>query len=120
LCVDKSRQPGFKRLLEAGGAKVTACRPPFKNTHEFTHAFLDLVKTKVDVSELSVLQDDGVWCLKPDYIAEYLMQEPPPRPQRYQVPELTALAESSKAVSSQSKKRKGDHDTTSCDKRPRV
>ena len=80
----------------------------------------DLVKTKVDVSELSVLQDGGVWCLKPDYIAEYLMQEPPPRPQRYQVPELTAHAESSKAVSSQSKKRKGDHDTTSCDKRPRV
>lgn len=40
LCVDKSRQPGFKRLLEAGGAKVSGSRPPFKNTHEFTHAFL--------------------------------------------------------------------------------
>ena len=40
LCVDKSRQAGFKRLLEAGGAKVSGCRPPFKNTHDFTHAFL--------------------------------------------------------------------------------
>lgn len=40
LCVDKSRQPGFKRLLEAGGAKVTGSRPPFKNTQDFSHAFL--------------------------------------------------------------------------------
>jgi len=40
LCVDKSRQPGFKRLLESGGAKVSGFRPPFKNTQEFTHAFL--------------------------------------------------------------------------------
>ena len=40
LCVDKSRQPGFKRLLESGGAKVSGFRPPFKNTQDFTHAFL--------------------------------------------------------------------------------
>lgn len=120
LCVDKSRQPGFKRLLEAGGAKVSASRPPFKNTDEFTHAFLDLPKTKVDVSELSLLQRDGVWCLKPDYIAEYLMQDPPPRPQKYQVPELSAQSETNKPVSSQSRKRKGDHDLTNCDKKQRV
>ena len=40
LCVDKSRQPGFKRLLEAGGAKVLAIRPPFQTIEGATHAFI--------------------------------------------------------------------------------
>ena len=42
LCVDKSRQPGFKRLLEAGGAQVVRVRPPFDDTDGVTHAFIGL------------------------------------------------------------------------------
>ena len=43
LCVDKSKQAGFKRLLEAGGAKVVASRPPFHYISGVTHAFLGSV-----------------------------------------------------------------------------
>jgi hypothetical protein len=40
LCVDKLRQPGFKRLLEAGGAQVVGSRPPFNNIDNVSHAFI--------------------------------------------------------------------------------
>jgi len=119
LCVDKSRQPGFKRLLESGGAKVSGFRPPFKNTQDFSHAFLDLSKTKVEASDLDSLQMNNVWCLKPDYIAEYLMQDPPPPPQKYLLAELVTRAEPDRPGLCQSRKRKGD-DITGLDKRARV
>ena len=79
----------------------------------------DLSKTKVDASDLNTLQRDNVWCLKPDYIAEYLMQDPPPPPQKYLLTELVAPAEPDRPVPGQSRKRKGD-DLTGGDKRARV
>ena len=81
--------------------------------------FSDLSKTKVEASDLSLLQNDNVWCLKPDYIAEYLMQEPPPPPQKYLLPEMAKLAEPDRPVSSQSRKRKGEDDISG-GKRARV
>lgn len=82
--------------------------------------FSDLSKTKVEASDLSLLQSDNVWCLKPDYIAEYLMQDPPPPPQKYLLPEIAKLAEPDGPVSSQSRKRKGEDDISGGDKRARV
>lgn len=78
--------------------------------------FPDLSKTKVEASDLNLLQRDHVWCLKPDYIAEYLMQDPPPPPQKYLLAELVVPAEQGPC---QSRKRKGD-DMTGVDKRARV
>lgn len=40
LCIEKARQPGFKRILEAGGAKVNHVQPPFNNTEGATHAII--------------------------------------------------------------------------------
>lgn len=47
LLVEKSKEMCFKRLLEAGGAKVLAVRPPFTNHLDASHAFFDLHKVKV-------------------------------------------------------------------------
>ena len=74
----------------------------------------------MEASDLSLLQSDNVWCLKPDYIAEYLMQDPPPLPQKYLLPEIAKLAEQDRPVSSQSRKRKGEDDISGGDKRARV
>ena len=75
---------------------------------------------KVVASDLNLLQKDNVWCLKPDYIAEYLMQEPPPPPQKYLLRELATLVEPGRPVPPQSRKRKGDDDISGGDKRARV
>lgn len=40
LCIEASKQPGFKRILEAGGGKVLAIRPPFECIEGATHAFI--------------------------------------------------------------------------------
>ena len=40
LCIEPSKQPGFARILEAGGAKLLCEKPPFVNISGATHAFI--------------------------------------------------------------------------------
>uniref|UniRef100_A0A8C1NYD4 DNA topoisomerase II binding protein 1 n=1 Tax=Cyprinus carpio TaxID=7962 RepID=A0A8C1NYD4_CYPCA len=91
LNIDQAREAGFRRLLESGGAKVLPDPSPllFKET---THLFVDFSRLKpsdvrVDVSEAAA---QGVKCLKPEYIADYLMQEPTPSMDAYYLPGAAA------------------------------
>ncbi|CAG05512.1 unnamed protein product, partial [Tetraodon nigroviridis] len=75
LNIDHSRDSGFRRLLQSGGAKVLPSPSP-SLYREATHLFADFSRLKpgdfrVDVSEAT---SHGVTCLKPEYIADYLMQ----------------------------------------------
>ncbi|KAG8442840.1 hypothetical protein GDO86_011596 [Hymenochirus boettgeri] len=88
LNVDHTKEPGFKRLLQSGGAKVFVGHSSslFKDA---THLFADFNKLKpedprVNVSEAAA---QGVNCLKPEYIADYLMKEPPPPATNYCLPD---------------------------------
>lgn len=77
LNIDQGRDAGFRRLLQSGGAKVLPSPSP-SLYKEATHLFADFSRLKpgdfrVDISEAASL---GVTCLKPEYIAEYLMQDP--------------------------------------------
>uniref|UniRef100_A0A3P9NDX8 DNA topoisomerase II binding protein 1 n=1 Tax=Poecilia reticulata TaxID=8081 RepID=A0A3P9NDX8_POERE len=79
LNIDQSRESGFRRLLQSGGAKVLPSPSP-SLYREATHLFADFSRLKpgdfrVDVAEATA---QGVTCLKPEYIADYLMQEPTP------------------------------------------
>uniref|UniRef100_A0A8D2A823 DNA topoisomerase II binding protein 1 n=1 Tax=Sus scrofa TaxID=9823 RepID=A0A8D2A823_PIG len=75
LHVDQSREAGFKRLLQSGGAKVLPGRSVslFK---EATHLFSDFNKLKPDDSGVNIAEAaaQNVYCLKTEYIADYLMQ----------------------------------------------
>uniref|UniRef100_A0A452S5G9 DNA topoisomerase 2-binding protein 1 n=1 Tax=Ursus americanus TaxID=9643 RepID=A0A452S5G9_URSAM len=75
LYVDQSREAGFKRLLQSGGAKVLPGHsvPLFK---EATHLFSDFNKLKPDDSGVNIAEAaaQNVYCLKTEYIADYLMQ----------------------------------------------
>ncbi|EDO38946.1 predicted protein, partial [Nematostella vectensis] len=111
LCVDKSRQPGFKRLLEAGGAKVVSSRPPYSCAEGVTHAFVNFTsladsnKGKSSVLDIASLQEANVLLVKPDYIAEFLMQDPPPNPAKFVIPEAK---QAPSIHTSQQRKRKGE------------
>ncbi|XP_023933099.1 DNA topoisomerase 2-binding protein 1 isoform X2 [Lingula anatina] len=87
ICTEISKEGGFKRLLEAGGAKVIATRPPFSKLTEVTHAFMDLAKIKYEVNIQALLKED-IQCLRPEYIASYLMEDPPPAYQAYYITEV--------------------------------
>ncbi|KAI4806983.1 hypothetical protein KUCAC02_017769, partial [Chaenocephalus aceratus] len=107
LNIDQSRESGFRRLLQSGRAKVLPSPSPslYKET---THLFADFSRLKpgdfrVDVSEAT---SQGVTCLKPEYIADYLMQEPTPPIELYFLTE----ASTEETPSTPSRKRKAAAD----------
>lgn len=116
LNIDQAREAGFRRLLQSGGAKVLPDPSPslFKET---THLFVDFSRLKpgdvrVDISEASA---HGVKCLKPEYIADYLMQEPSPSMDAYYLPGAAA-DETEKVVDASSRKRKASGDMSTLKK----
>ncbi|KAL4001230.1 calpain-5 [Sarotherodon galilaeus] len=109
LNIDQSRESGFRRLLQSGGAKVLPGPSP-SLYKEATHLFADFSRLKpgdfrVDVSEAT---SQGVTCLKPEYIADYLMQEPTPPIELYHLTE----APSEEAPGTPSRKRKAAAETS--------
>uniref|UniRef100_UPI00358F4402 DNA topoisomerase 2-binding protein 1 isoform X2 n=1 Tax=Myxine glutinosa TaxID=7769 RepID=UPI00358F4402 len=88
LCIQQEKEAGFKRLLQSGGAKVfTAC---LAQTYvEATHLFADVLQLKESDGQL-ILQEassHGVLCLRPEFIADFLIMESAPSEQQYFLPE---------------------------------
>ncbi|XP_067234177.1 DNA topoisomerase 2-binding protein 1 isoform X2 [Chanodichthys erythropterus] len=116
LNIDHAREAGFRRLLQSGGAKVLPDPSPllFKET---THLFVDFSRLKpgdvrVDISEAAA---QGVKCLKPEYIADYLMQEPSPSMDAYYLPGAAA-DDLDKVQDTSSRKRKASGDMSTLKK----
>ncbi|XP_051538717.1 DNA topoisomerase 2-binding protein 1-A-like isoform X2 [Myxocyprinus asiaticus] len=119
LNIDQAREAGFRRLLQSGGAKVLLELSPsvYKET---THLFVDFSRLKpgdvrVNISEAAA---QGVKCLKPEYIADYLMQEPLPQMEAYYLPG-TAPGDLEEVQDTSSRKRKASGETSTL-KRSRV
>ncbi|XP_017821347.2 DNA topoisomerase 2-binding protein 1 isoform X2 [Callithrix jacchus] len=121
LHVDQSREAGFKRLLQSGGAKVLPGHSVslFK---EATHLFSDLNKLKPDDSGVNITEAaaQNVYCLRTEYIADYLMQESPPHIENYCLPEAISFLQKNKELGpGLSQKRKASTEKNNI-KRPRV
>ncbi|KAM9417525.1 DNA topoisomerase 2-binding protein 1-A-like [Salvelinus alpinus] len=113
LNIDQTRESGFRRLLQSGGAKVLPSPSPslYKGT---THLFAEFSRLKpgdfrVDVPEA---MSQGVKCLKPEFIADYLIQEPSAPIEMYYLPQaaqcLPAGADVSRTTPSHKRKVSGD------------
>ncbi|KAF2983886.1 hypothetical protein EK904_005245 [Melospiza melodia maxima] len=112
LNVDQTKEAGFRRLLQSGGAKVFSGHSAslFK---EATHLFADFSKLKPDDSRVDVAEAaaQGVNCLKPEYIADYLIQDPPPPMESYCLPEAESYLQNNSDLgigSSQKRKALGE------------
>ncbi|XP_062477870.1 DNA topoisomerase 2-binding protein 1 isoform X2 [Pezoporus occidentalis] len=108
LNVDQTKEAGFRRLLQSGGAKVFSGHSVslFKET---THLFADFSKLKPGDSRVNIAEAaaQGVNCLKPEYIADYLIQDPPPPVESYCLPEaVSSLQNNTEFGSGLSQKRK--------------
>ncbi|XP_066176992.1 DNA topoisomerase 2-binding protein 1 [Sylvia atricapilla] len=108
LNVDQTKEAGFRRLLQSGGAKVLSghSAPLFK---EATHLFADFSKLKPDDPRVNVAEAaaQGVNCLKPEYIADYLIQDPPPPMESYCLPEAESYLQNNSDLGTRlSQKRK--------------
>ncbi|XP_076577611.1 DNA topoisomerase 2-binding protein 1 [Chaetodon auriga] len=109
LNIDQNRESGFRRLLQSGRAKVLPSPSP-SLYKEATHLFADFSRLKpgdfrVNISEAA---SNGVTCLKPEYIADYLMQEPTPPIELYHLSE----APSEETPGTPSRKRKAAADNS--------
>ncbi|XP_012580437.1 PREDICTED: DNA topoisomerase 2-binding protein 1 isoform X2 [Condylura cristata] len=120
LHVGKSREAGFKRLLQSGGAKVLPGHSValFK---EATHLFSDFNKLKPDDLGVNIAEaaSQNVFCLKTEYIADYLMQESPPQVQNYCLPEAVSFLQNKETGPGLSQKRKVPTEQNKI-KRPRI
>ncbi|XP_068261378.1 DNA topoisomerase 2-binding protein 1 [Nyctibius grandis] len=112
LNVDQNKEAGFRRLLQSGGAKVFSGHSVsfFK---EATHLFADFSKLKPDDTRVNVAEAAAqrVNCLKPEYIADYLIQDPPPPMEPYCLPEAESYFQSNTELTtgvSQKRKALGD------------
>jgi len=76
LYTEKERKEKFKRLLEAGSAKVLNMQPPFSNVTGVTHAFIEFNKVQTnDGIDIKALVASGVHCVKMDYTGHFLLEE---------------------------------------------
>ncbi|XP_035690532.1 SMC5-SMC6 complex localization factor protein 1-like [Branchiostoma floridae] len=96
---DQKRRAAYKRLLEAGGATVlkakTVAHSQAVYAPQLTHVFLE---KKYD-SAFRILRRRGVLCLSPDYIAEFLLRNPPAEPAKFDVAVYVASSSPSPQVS---------------------
>ncbi|XP_069814444.1 DNA topoisomerase 2-binding protein 1 isoform X2 [Dendropsophus ebraccatus] len=110
LNVDQAKEAGFKRLLQSGGAKVFAGHAPslFK---EATHLFADFSKLKPEYAKANISEAaaQGVNCLKPEYIADYLMKDPPPPTNNYCLPDAAPYLHVANTTISRKRKNSGDN-----------
>ncbi|XP_010021745.1 PREDICTED: DNA topoisomerase 2-binding protein 1, partial [Nestor notabilis] len=114
LNVDQTKEAGFRRLLQSGGAKVFSGHSVslFK---EATHLFADFNKLKPEDSRVNVAEAaaQGVNCLKPEYIADYLIQDPPPPMESYCLPQAeSSLQNNAELGTGLSQKRKALGETS--------
>ncbi|XP_058878639.1 DNA topoisomerase 2-binding protein 1-A-like isoform X1 [Acipenser ruthenus] len=113
LNVDQAKEAGFRRLLQSGGAKVFSSHSP-SMYKESSHLFVDFSKLKAEDPRVNVAEAAAhkVNCLKPEYIADYLTQDPPPAMENYCLPEaaqyLQNKLDSSKCITSRKRKASGD------------
>ncbi|KAM6953301.1 DNA topoisomerase 2-binding protein 1 [Aplochiton taeniatus] len=113
LNIDQNRESGFKRLLQSGGARVLPSASP-SMYGEATHLFADFSRLKPGESWVDIPEavSHGVKCLKPEFIADYLMQDPSPPLEIYYLAEvaqcLPAASDGSRPTPSRKRKVSGD------------
>ncbi|NXY82680.1 TOPB1 protein, partial [Alcedo cyanopectus] len=121
LNVDQTKEAGFRRLLQSGGAKVFSGHSAslFK---EVTHLFADFSKLKPDDTRVNVAEAaaQGVRCLKPEYIADYLIQDPPPPVESYCLPEAGSCLQNNTEVGTGSSQKRKAQEEISGVKRSRI
>uniref|UniRef100_A0A4W4ETD9 BRCT domain-containing protein n=1 Tax=Electrophorus electricus TaxID=8005 RepID=A0A4W4ETD9_ELEEL len=106
----------FPLVLVSRGAQVLPSPSPslYKDT---THLFADFSQlgpgdVRVDVAEASA---HGVKCLRPEYIADYLMQDPSPPMDAYYLPGV-ALGGVAESLATPGRKRKASDNTSTLKK----
>ncbi|KAG1701352.1 DNA topoisomerase 2-binding protein 1-A [Nymphon striatum] len=74
LIVEGEKRCRLERLLDSGGAELVDMRPPFSDSVDATHAFVDASKKNPNTIDLTNLMENNVLCLLMNFIPSYLLE----------------------------------------------
>ncbi|KAH7985093.1 hypothetical protein HPB49_026604 [Dermacentor silvarum] len=95
-----SKEAAYVNILTAGGATIvpTAAVCAGLEAGEITHALFDSGMAKG--AQLDLLVSAGVLCLKAEYMATFLVDDPVPPPEKFYIPEVLKLLDISVSTNS--------------------
>lgn len=95
-----SKEAAYVNILTAGGANIvpTAAVCAGLEAGEITHALFDSGMAKG--VQLDLLVSAGVLCLKAEYMATFLVDDPVPPPEKFYIPEVLKLLDISVSTNS--------------------
>ncbi|XP_076358286.1 mutagen-sensitive 101 isoform X2 [Tachypleus tridentatus] len=108
VLADRQKTSTYSRILTIGGAEVVQATPPYFNLQGVTHAFIDLPNNLLSKVDLENLASAGIHCVKPEFLAFSLIEDPSPPPSDWLIPEVMHFLQDSTA----DKKRKSGETTT--------
>ncbi|XP_055941257.1 DNA topoisomerase 2-binding protein 1-A-like isoform X2 [Argiope bruennichi] len=109
---DKTKQSTYTKILEAGGAQVISSN---QESDRLTHVIVDMKKRSLSQVDLSSYVSNKIRCVKPEYLAFYLIEDPEPDIENFLIPEVKDLSSSE-----QSSKRRNLSIATRGSKRTRM
>ncbi|XP_013785818.1 DNA topoisomerase 2-binding protein 1-like isoform X2 [Limulus polyphemus] len=107
VLADRQKTSTYSRILTIGGAEVVQAAPPYFNLQGVTHAFIDLPNNSLSKTDLENLASAGIHCVKPEFLAFSLIEDPSPPPSEWLIPEVMHFLQESTA----DKKRKSGETT---------
>lgn len=75
---DKGKHSTYAKILEAGGAEIIPSEMVESAFDRITHVFVDMKRKGASKTDLSCYFSRGIKCVKPEYLAFYLIENPPP------------------------------------------
>ncbi|XP_061413501.1 DNA topoisomerase 2-binding protein 1 [Lethenteron reissneri] len=120
LNIEQSKESGFRRLLQSGGAEVLSSGEA-QALEEATHLFVDAARLRSEEVRTGLLQAAArhVHCLRPEYIADFLIMDSPPTLEQYYIPDVPAPQAGEESGPSTARKRKAT-DSALKEKRSRL
>ncbi|GIY17018.1 DNA topoisomerase 2-binding protein 1-A [Caerostris extrusa] len=90
---DKTKQSTYTKILEAGGGDVVPSEAGIQNLERLSHVIVDMKKRSLSQIDLCPYVNNKVKCVRPEYLAFYLIEDPEPDIENFIIPEAKNLSE---------------------------
>lgn len=88
---DKAKQSTYVKILEAGSAEVLPSDASSSTLHKLSHAIVDMKKRTLSQLDLNPYISNNIKCIKPEYLAFFLIEDPSPDVENFIIPEAKEL-----------------------------
>ncbi|GFR12558.1 DNA topoisomerase 2-binding protein 1-A [Trichonephila clavata] len=90
---DKAKQLTYTKILEAGGAEVLSSEMSNHDLERLSYVIVDMKKRSLSQIDLSPYISNKIKCVKPEYLAFFLIEDPAPDIENFIIPEAQNLSD---------------------------